>query len=91
MGDSVRGSLKTLALDRLGRIDELLVADRFFSRGTAAELAARDGFAQEWAQASPRFCFRRRLVETSAEKLLVLRTCSSSADGRTCWTLRMRP
>lgn len=69
VGDSVRGSLKTLALDRLGRIDELLVADRFFREELATELAARDAFQKEWAQASPAVLFPTALVETSAEKL----------------------
>ena len=31
VGDSVRGSLRDLALDRLGRIDHSLASDRFFS------------------------------------------------------------
>ena len=33
VGDSLRGSLRSLALDRLGRIDEALVAERFFREG----------------------------------------------------------
>ena len=36
VGDSMRGSLRSLTLDRLGRIDDVLLADRFFR----AELAA---------------------------------------------------
>lgn len=38
VGDSMRGSLSHLALDRLGRIDEILVADRFFRTQLADEL-----------------------------------------------------
>lgn len=30
VGDSMRGSLRHLALDRLGNIDEALIADHFF-------------------------------------------------------------
>ena len=30
VGDSMRGSLTHLALDRLGRVDEILVSQRFF-------------------------------------------------------------
>ncbi len=45
VGDSVRGSLTHLALDRLGRIDEILVADHFASLGDLAErLAAGPDF-----------------------------------------------
>src|SRR5262245_3306772 len=39
IGDSVRGSLRHLVLDRLGKIDEMLVTDRFFREEMAAELA----------------------------------------------------
>lgn len=38
VGDSVRGSLRDLTLDRLGRVDTVLVADRFFRQELAAEL-----------------------------------------------------
>jgi len=40
VGDSVRGSLRRLVLDRLGRIEQALVADRFFREALADELAA---------------------------------------------------
>jgi len=39
VGDSMRGSLRHLTLDRLGRIDEALVTDRFFRAKLAEELA----------------------------------------------------
>jgi putative ABC transport system permease protein len=45
VGDSMRGSLRHLALDRLGRIDEILVVDRFFREDLVAELAAQPEFA----------------------------------------------
>lgn len=38
VGDSMRGSLRGLALDRLGRIDHALVSERFFREQLAAEL-----------------------------------------------------
>jgi len=40
VGDSVRGSLRDLTLDRLGRITDALVADRFFREDLAGELAS---------------------------------------------------
>ena len=40
VGDSVRGSLRDLTLDRLGRITDALVADRFFRQDLAGELAS---------------------------------------------------
>lgn len=38
VGDSVRGSLRHLALERLGSIDEVLVTDRFFRSALAGEI-----------------------------------------------------
>ena len=40
VGDSVRGSLRDLTLDRLGKIEVALVADRFFREELAAEIGA---------------------------------------------------
>jgi len=45
VGDSVRGSLRDLTLERLGRIDHALVAPHFFREALAADLAAESGFA----------------------------------------------
>src|SRR5262249_51688074 len=42
IGDSVRGSLRHLVLDRLGRIDDLLVLDRFFRQELADELGRKE-------------------------------------------------
>ncbi len=43
VGDSVKGSLRGLALDRLGDVDHALVADRYFREGLAASLLRVDG------------------------------------------------
>ncbi|MGA2067382.1 MAG: ABC transporter permease [Thermoguttaceae bacterium] len=40
VGDSMRGSLRDLTLDRLGSVDEALVSDRFFRQELAAEREA---------------------------------------------------
>ncbi len=45
VGDSVRGSLRDLTLERLGRIDSALVVDRFFREDLAADLADRSRLA----------------------------------------------
>ena len=42
-GDSVKGSLRDLTLERLGGIDAALVTEGFFREGLAADLAARSG------------------------------------------------
>ena len=44
VGDSVRGSLRDLTLDRLRQVDLALVAERFFREEVAAELAQAPGF-----------------------------------------------
>jgi ABC-type antimicrobial peptide transport system permease subunit len=45
VGDSMRGSLTHLTLDRLGRIDELLIVDRFFRAELGQELAQSSEFS----------------------------------------------
>jgi putative ABC transport system permease protein len=63
VGDSVRGSLRRLTLDRLGRIDEVLVTDRFFSAQLAAQLQAAAGFRQHFSAAVPAILFPRGTLE----------------------------
>lgn len=41
VGDSIRGSLRAMTLERLGRIDEAVVQPTFFRRALAAETASR--------------------------------------------------
>lgn len=53
VGDSVRQSLRHLALDRLGEIDHLLLVDRFFRVELASELAATPVFKQDFVAAVP--------------------------------------
>jgi putative ABC transport system permease protein len=53
VGDSVRGSLRHLTLDRLGKIDEVLLADRFFREELAEELAAEPEFRRDFSAAAP--------------------------------------
>lgn len=53
VGDSMRGSLRDLTLERLGRIDEVLVTQRFFRTKLAEELAAEPEFSQHFTAAVP--------------------------------------
>lgn len=53
VGDSVRGSLRHLVVDRLGRIDDVLVANHFFRAELAAELAAKTEFQRHFKTALP--------------------------------------
>ena len=43
VGDSMRGSLRALAIERLGRIDRVLLTDHFFRAELAAQLRRGDG------------------------------------------------
>ena len=53
VGDSVRGSLRHLTLDRLSVVDDALVSDRFFSAALANELGAEPEFSADFAAAVP--------------------------------------
>ena len=66
VGDSMRGSLRGLALERLGRVDELLLADRFFRVELADELAAGAEFKQHFNAAVPAIVLTASLENTDA-------------------------
>ena len=53
VGDSVRGSLRKMSLDRLGRIDHVLDSHRFFREDLIGELSSDPGFQQRFAAAAP--------------------------------------
>ncbi len=53
VGDSMRDSLRSLVLDRLGNIDDVLIAPRFFNPDLATEITAHSRFAQNFAAALP--------------------------------------
>ena len=53
VGDSVRGSLRDLALGRLGKIDELLVTPQFFRVELAEELSANKDFSEDFSATVP--------------------------------------
>src|SRR5438132_9108757 len=63
IGDSVRGSLRHLVLDRLGKIDQLLVVDRFFRQRMAADLDANEEFKARGGSAVPAILFPAATVQ----------------------------
>jgi ABC-type antimicrobial peptide transport system permease subunit len=65
VGDSVRGSLRALTQDRLGRIDAVLVANRFFDRRLADELDRAAGFAIRFSKAVPVIIFPHGTIDRS--------------------------
>src|SRR5262249_52597020 len=64
IGDSVRGSLRHLVLDRLGKIDNLLVVDRFFRQEMAADLNGNDQFKAVRGSAAPAILFPAATVQS---------------------------
>ena len=64
VGDSVRYSLRRLTLERLGRIDEILLADHFFS----ADLADNFALTAEPSAAFPEAVPVILLAQTTVEK-----------------------
>lgn len=66
VGDSVRGTLRYLTLDRLGRIDELVISDFFFRQELAAEIRELPIFKEHYTTAAAVVL----LPSTSVEKKL---------------------
>jgi putative ABC transport system permease protein len=67
VGDSVRGSLRDLALDRLGEIDQILVAPHFFRSELANEVAGDPNFARSYGIATPAIVFPTATAERIGE------------------------
>ena len=53
VGDSVRGSLRDLVVQRLGRADHVVVASGFFRETLANQLESTDTFAMAFTDAAP--------------------------------------
>ncbi len=68
VGDSVRQSLRHLTLDRLGRIDRLLLVDRFFRAELATELSQTQAFEENFAAAVPAIIIPTATAELPREK-----------------------
>jgi putative ABC transport system permease protein len=68
VGDSVRQSLRHLTLDRLGRIDHLLLVDRFFRAELATELSKAKAFEENFAAAVPAIIIPTATAELPREK-----------------------
>ncbi|MDA1313321.1 MAG: ABC transporter permease [Acidobacteria bacterium] len=61
VGDSVRGSLRDLTLDRLGEIDHALVSDHYFREKLADDLGEATNFAYAFGKAAPAVLIRGSL------------------------------
>ena len=57
VGESMRTSLRDLTLQRLGKIDEMLVSDGFFRTELAGEIAETDAFKEHYDRIEPAILF----------------------------------
>jgi ABC-type antimicrobial peptide transport system permease subunit len=69
VGDSMRGSLRHLTLERLGRIDSALVTDHLFRARWADEWAAEAAFSTRFAAAVPAILLRVSLENPNPQSL----------------------
>jgi putative ABC transport system permease protein len=67
VGDSVRGSLRQISLDRLGRIDDVLTGMRFFREDLAQELAARPAIQERFSAVAPALMVGGTFVSTHGD------------------------
>lgn len=75
VGDSVRESLLDLTIERLGRIDEIVLADRFFREELATEIQSAQEFQRHYTDAIPTVV----LPAISAEHIAEARTLRASS------------
>ena len=68
VGDSVRGSLLGLALERLGRIDDVLVNRFFFREELARELQQSPGFDRGFSLAVPAIVLEASLAQPANDR-----------------------
>lgn len=68
VGDSMRGSLRELTLERLGRIDEMLISDGFFRQALANEISETDLFKENYQSALPAILFPNGSVESNRDR-----------------------
>lgn len=63
VGDSMRGSLRELTLDRLGKIDVMMFSEGFFREELASELQQTDAFQSWFGRAVPAIFFQNGTAE----------------------------
>ena len=81
VGDSVRGSLRDLTLDRLGSIDYALVTEQFFREALAADVLNEPALADQFEDAAPAILLAGTAVNT-ATRARASRVQVQGIDGR---------
>jgi len=67
VGDSMRGSLRDLTLERLGQVDEVLLSEHFFREELAGELASRPESRERFTAAVPAIILRASVENTNQQ------------------------
>ncbi len=93
VGDSVRGSLRSMAIDRLGRIELALLSPRFVSADLAERLRSLSDYPTDWAPPVPAILFPNGSAETGTpDQLRVAGSILVLATGPEFWELgQVRP
>lgn len=68
VGDSMRSSLRGLTLERLGKIDEMVVSDGFFREQLATDMQQTPTFQDSYSEATPAIVFPGGTVEFKADQ-----------------------
>jgi ABC-type antimicrobial peptide transport system permease subunit len=89
VGDSVRGSLRELTLQRLGRIDSALVAGSMFREALADEIAASAEFKQHFTNAEPVILMTGTLQSGSGANTRRATSISIIGCRQSFWSLQL--
>ena len=68
VGDSMRSSLKAITLDRLDRVDEVLISDLFFRQELATELKQQASFQDAYSLAVPAIMLQGSSIEKTNDE-----------------------
>ena len=68
VGDSIQGSLRSLTLDRLGRVDHALVSDRFFRQAISTQLEDFPEFKNLFESSTPAIVLRGTLIAADSRR-----------------------
>lgn len=81
VGDSVRDSLTSLSLSRLGKVDHSLVSHRFFREASVVALSQQPEFAKRFEVAAPGLVFPANLERRSADSASQTRSAGVTIYG----------
>jgi len=81
IGDSVRDSLKSLSLVRLGKVDHALISHRFFREASVITLSQQPEFAKRFAVAAPGLVFPASLERRAADSASQTRSAGVTIYG----------